>query len=181
MDKFLKADIQAVFREQEGVELRENGTQAVIASILPGEEIVLTADARLPSDFTEEELINTVLVYPEGEDEKGKSDKAAVVVEKQQPKPSVSGNKRLSAPKSTPSAVPSHTPASGTSRPYTVTAAPGTAYSGTGTQTDGKGTVYASSPKTGDESPLLLLIGLTGGAAAVILVIWRYRLRCRRQ
>ena len=72
MDKFLKADVQAVFEEQEGVELRENGTQAVIASILPKEEIVLTAKAKLPSDFTEEELINTVLVFPEGEEEKGK-------------------------------------------------------------------------------------------------------------
>lgn len=176
MDKFLKADVQAVFEEQEGVELRENGTQAVIASILPKEEIVLTAKAKLPSDFTEEELINTVLVFPEGEEEKGKSDDAAVAVEKQQPKPPVSSNKRLSAPKKTPAASLSQAPSSGPNRSYTATAVPGTVYSA-GTQTDGKGTVYTTSPKTGDESPLLFLLAVTAGAGAVSIVILRCRFR----
>ncbi len=162
------------------MELRENGTQAVISSILPGEEVVLTASAKIPPDFTEEELINTVLVFPEGEEEKGKSDQAVVVVEKQ-PKPSVSMNKRLNAPRTTPAVSPAHTPASGQNRTsYVVTASPGTVYSAAGTQTDGKGSTYAASPKTGDESPLLLLAVLAGGAGAVIIIILCCHLRRKK-
>lgn len=159
------------------MELRRNGMEAVIDSILPGEEIVLTAKAQLPLDFTEEELINTVLVFPEGEEEKGKSDQAVVDVEKKEPKPSVSSNKKLSPPKKTPAAAQSPVPTSGQSRTYAAAATPGTVYSATGAQTDGKGTVYTSSPKTGDESPLLLFTVLAAGAGAVSLAIWRWRRR----
>lgn len=156
------------------MELRENGTQAVIASILPGEEVILTATAEIPEDFTEEELINSVLVSAEGGEKGGKSDQVAVTVEQELPKRPVSSNQKLNSPQQTPAA----TPTSGQSRTsYLITATPGTAYYTAGTQTDGKGTAYTSPPKTGDESPVLLLIVLAGGAGAVIFIILRYRSR----
>lgn len=174
----MEADIQAVFQEQEGVEIRENGTQAVIESILPGEEVILTAVAELPDDFTEEKLLNTVLVRPEGDEKKGKSDEAEVMVEQKLPKTPVSSNRKLNAPQKTPTVSPASRPSSGQGRTtYTVTTAPGTVYSGTGTQTDGKGTAYTTAPKTSDESPLLLLTVLAGAAGAVIVMIGGYRLR----
>lgn len=172
-DRFLQADIQAVFQEQEGVELRENGTQAVIASILPGEEVILTASAKIPLDFTEEELINTVLVFPEGAEEKGKSDQAAVIVEKEEPGHSVSNNKKLNPPAAAPASGQSATP-------RVVTATPGMVYSAAGTQADGRGTTYASSPKTGDDSQLLLLTAAAGGAGGVIFLILRYYFRRKK-
>ncbi len=160
------------------MELRENGTQAVIESILPGEEVILTATAEIPKGFTEEELINTALVYPEGEEEKGKSDQAEVIVKQKTPKDPVSGNKKAKSPQKTPTASPSP---GQSRRSYVVTAAPGTSYSVTGTQTDGKGSGYvSSSPKTGDESPLLPLLLLAGGGGAVIFLILRYRCRHKK-
>lgn len=71
LDQFEKADVQAVFQERETAAISGNGTEARIESILPGEEAVLTAVAKIPADFAEESLVNTALAYPEGREDLG--------------------------------------------------------------------------------------------------------------
>lgn len=77
-------------------------------------------------------------------------------------------------------------PSSGQKGTSATTAAPRTASStgASGTAAavgaDGKGTLAAASPKTGDDAPLLALIGLTGIAAAMIAALC-YRRFCRKE
>lgn len=179
-DKFARADIHAVFQEQEGVALKKEGTQAVIESILPGEEVILTATAKIPQDLTEEELINTVLVSPDGGKGKERSDQAAVSVKKILPGNTVSGDKKQqSLPDKVVSPTTSPKTSSVPNNSYTAASTPRTAYAA-GTGTDGKGGTSVTSPKTEDDTPLLPLIVLFVAAGTGILVL-RYRWKKRRR
>ncbi len=169
-DRFMQADIQAVFEEQEGVTLQKDGTQAVVESILPGEEVILIAVATVPPGFTEEELINTVLVAPEGMEGSEKTSQAVSTVKRTASENSQSGNKipqygqNASLTPTTPPKASATVTAAATMRP---------AQSGTGTGSDGKPS--ATSPSTGDDTPvvpLVILLAISGGGAAA-LAYWR--------
>jgi uncharacterized membrane protein len=64
-ERFENGRIQAVFQPQEGVKLNGSATQAYIAALRAGEEIVLTAKATLPELVEESELVNQVYVITE--------------------------------------------------------------------------------------------------------------------
>ena len=166
----MQADIQAVFEEQEGVTLQKDGTQAVVESILPGEEVILIAVATVPPGFTEEELINTVLVAPEGMEGSEKTSQAVSTVKRTASENSQSGNKipqygqDASLTPTTPPKASATVTAAATMRP---------AQTGTGTGSDGKPS--ATSPSTGDDTPvvpLVILLAISGGGAAA-LAYWR--------
>ncbi len=172
-DKFARADIRAVFQEQTGVVLEKDKTQAVIESILPGEEVVLTATAKIPPDFKDGGLTNTVLVAPEGEKDKERSDQAVVVVKRVLSSNTVSVDKKqkpLPEKKVSPTAAPkiSSVPNS----PYA--AIPRTAYANTGVGTEGKTGTAVTAPKTGDDAPVLPLLILALLAGAAVFILWRY-------
>lgn len=174
-DRFMEADIQAVFQEQKGVVIKKGGTQAVIESILPGQEVVLRAEARIPQDFTEEELINTVLVSPD--DGKGRegSDQAKVLVKKGDS--TVSGNKRQK-PLQKKTVSPTVSPRTLSSpNSHTVASAPRTSYAA---GADGKGSTSVTAPKTNDDTPFVLLVVLSGVSGTAALVLRHCRKR-RRQ
>ncbi len=202
-DRFAQADIRAVFQEQEGVVLREEGTQAVIESILPGEEVSLTATAEIPEDLTEEELINTVLVSPDGGNGQEKTSQVTVIVKKPVSGDAVSGDavsgdtvsgdtvsgdKGQQSPQDTITATPATVSpgASSANGSHTVTATPrpgtGTSTgSGTGTSTGtstGNGTGgKGSAPNTGDRTPILPLILLLGVSGIILLILGYCRKR----
>lgn len=100
-DKFEKADIQAVFQKQEGVAIEEDGAQAVIESILPGKEVVLTALAKIPANAAAGELLNTASASPKGEHAQEKSAQASVRIEKKVSENSISSNAKPSASENT--------------------------------------------------------------------------------
>lgn len=77
-DQFQAEGVQAVFQEQEGVSLNEEGNQAYVDSIEPGAKVVLEAKVKLPEDFDSQELINMAVVSVEGENKK--EDEASVKV-----------------------------------------------------------------------------------------------------
>lgn len=61
-ERFVKKNISARFREQEGVILSEDRTQALIPQISPGEVYSMEASVTLPQDLESGELINQVIV-----------------------------------------------------------------------------------------------------------------------
>lgn len=172
-DKFTEADVKAEFQEQEGVTLNQDRTEASVPSILPGEEVRLTAVAQIPEDFEKEELINMAIVQPEGEEPK--QDDVQVKVE--QPNP----------PEPTETPEPSETPLPSTTPAVTQTPAP-TATPDT-LKGDGNTLKGSSSPKgttdsrgslkTGDDTPVgawKIVAGgtaLTAALAAVLLYLRR--------
>ena len=61
-EKFLGAGVKACFLPQEGLLLNENRSQAMIASLNPGQEAVLTASVVIPSEASAQQLVNQVEV-----------------------------------------------------------------------------------------------------------------------
>lgn len=173
-DKFLKANIQARFQKQAHVSLRKGGTQAWIESILPGEEVVLTATARIPFNFTEEELINTVLVSLDGQEGKEKSAEASATVKKKLPGTSVSGNMNHPLTEKKKASATEEPKNSSQQGNRTAAATPRASYTSTGAGTDGRGVAASTSPKTEDNAPLaplLLLLGIAGIGVVTLLCI----------
>lgn len=105
-DRSAREDVQAVFQEQEGVGIKEDGTQAVIESIRPGEEVILTATAKIPEGSAEEELINTVLASPDGGKGPEKTSQAAVIVKRTVSEDTVSGDQIQQPPQDTATDIP---------------------------------------------------------------------------
>jgi uncharacterized repeat protein (TIGR01451 family) len=64
-ERFATGQIQAAFQPQEGVRLNGSATQAYIAALPAGKEIVLTAKVTLPEQIEESELVNQVYVITE--------------------------------------------------------------------------------------------------------------------
>lgn len=173
-DKFVKANIQAKFQKQDRVSLRKGGTQAWIESILPGEEIVLTATARIPSNFTEEELINTVLVSLDGQEGIEKSAEASAIVKKKLPGTSVSGNMNHALTEKKKASATVEPKNSSQQNSHSAAATPRASYATTGAGTDGRGVAASTSPKTEDTAPLaplLLLLGIAGIGVVILLCI----------
>ena len=61
-ERFQNAGILAKFVQKEGVTLSNNGTQALIPQIAPGEAFALYATVTIPQYFTSQELVNEVTV-----------------------------------------------------------------------------------------------------------------------
>lgn len=191
LDQFEKADVQAVFQERETAAISGNGTEARIESILPGEEAVLTAVAKIPADFAEESLVNTALAYPEGREDLGKSAKASVQVKKIPAGDALSGNvkqppmkdgkddeknngkenekeeEKKEAATATPKAL------YGQNGQSASAATPRPSYTSTAGGTNGsKGDAASTSPKTEDSAPLaplFFLLGISGAAIGELL------------
>lgn len=200
LDKFAEADIQARIQAQEFVTVSENEAEAHIESILPGEEAVLTAVAKIPADFTEEKLVNTALAYPDGQENLGKSAEASVQVKKIPEDGAVSGNikqppmkdgkdnekdggkenEKEEEKKGTATVTPKPLNAQSGQSASTVTPRP--SYSSTTGGTDGGkgsiGSATSTSPKTEDSAPLaalFLLLGISGAAIGILLYMKIHR------
>lgn len=61
-ERFQNAGIQAKFVSKEGITLSNNGTQALIPQIAPGEVVTLYATVTIPQYFASQELVNEVTV-----------------------------------------------------------------------------------------------------------------------
>ncbi|MGI6069912.1 MAG: DUF7507 domain-containing protein [Blautia sp.] len=166
VDKFTNAHVTARFREQEGVEITENGTKALIPEIQPGSQAVLKAYAVIPEDFTEEKLVNVAVVSVKDEDKEiSQEGQAEITVEEETPAPT-------QEPKETPTDTPAPTETSvPTKAPQVtnhVTQMPKTqAKLSPDTYSSYKGTVGGASPKTGDDSPVAFWL-LAGGLGALL-------------
>lgn len=186
VDQFVNAGVQAVFAEQSGVEISENGTKALIGAILPGTTFVLKASAQIPEGFSDEKLVNVAIVSVEdGKEGISQEGKAEIEIKEEPtgtptptdtPTPTAVPTKEpADTPKLTPEITESPVPSATPQMTLTPTKklSPDTTYSPyKGTV---KGTVSgASNPKTGDTSPILLwlIIGGTGGILGAAILFW---------
>lgn len=164
VDKFTNANVKARFHEQEGVQITDDGTKALIDKIDPGSQVVLKAYAVIPADFTDEKLVNVALVSVKDEEKDvSQEGKAEVIVEEVSPTPTEEPTKTPSV-----SPIPTDMPEPTITIQGTATAAP---KSQTKLTPDGyssqKGTLSSQSPKTGDDSPVAFWL-LAGGLGALV-------------
>lgn len=134
-ERFQNAGILAKFVQKEGVTLSNNGTQALIPQITPGEAFALYATVTIPQYFTSQELVNEVTVI---------SDETGSQIMKSQ------SNVTLTTNTNTVTATPEPTPV--TAQTYS---------DGYGYASKSAGAYSAASkPKTGDETEIALYIVL---------------------
>ncbi len=132
-ERFQNAGILAKFVQKEGVTLSNNGTQALIPQIAPGEAFALYATVTIPQYFTSQELVNEVTVI---------SDETGSQIMKSQ------SNVTLTTNTNTVTVTPEPTPV--TAQTYS---------DGYGYASKSAGAYSAASkPKTGDETEIALYI-----------------------
>lgn len=143
-ERFQNAGILAKFVQKEGVTLSNNGTQALIPQIAPGEAFALYATVTIPQYFTSQELVNEVTVI---------SDETGSRIMKSQSNVTLTTNTNTATVTPEPTPVTVQTYSDG----YGYASKSASAYSA------------ASKPKTGDETEIALYIVL--GIFAVMLGI----------
>ena len=134
-ERFQNAGILAKFVQKEGVTLSNNGTQALIPQIAPGEAFALYATVTIPQYFTSQELVNEVTVI---------SDETGSRIMKSQSNVTLTTNTNTATVTPEPTPVTVQTYSDG----YGYASKSAGAYSA------------ASKPKTGDETEIALYIVL---------------------
>ena len=134
-ERFQNAGILAKFVQKEGVTLSNNGTQALIPQIAPGEAFALYATVTIPQYFTSQELVNEVTVI---------SDETGSQIMKSQSNVTLTTNTNTATVTPEPTPVTVQTYSDG----YGYASKSAGAYSA------------ASKPKTGDETEIALYIVL---------------------
>ena len=134
-ERFQNAGILAKFVQKEGVTLSNNGTQALIPQIAPGEAFELYATVTIPQYFTSQELVNEVTVI---------SDETGSQIMKSQSNVTLTTNTNTATVTPEPTPVTVQTYSDG----YGYASKSAGAYSA------------ASKPKTGDETEIALYIVL---------------------
>ena len=134
-ERFQNAGILAKFVQKEGVTLSNNGTQALIPKIAPGEAFALYATVTIPQYFTSQELVNEVTVI---------SDETGSQIMKSQSNVTLTTNTNTATVTPEPTPVTVQTYSDG----YGYASKSAGAYSA------------ASKPKTGDETEIALYIVL---------------------
>ena len=134
-ERFQNAGILAKFVQKEGVTLSNNGTQALIPQIAPGEAFALYATVTIPQYFTSQELVNEVTVI---------SDETGSQIMKSQSNVTLTTNTNTATVTPEPTPVTVQTYSDG----YGYASKSASAYSA------------ASKPKTGDETEIALYIVL---------------------
>lgn len=132
-ERFQNAGILAKFVQKEGVTLSNNGTQALIPQIAPGEAFALYATVTIPQYFTSQELVNEVTVI---------SDETGSQIMKSQSNVTLTTNTNTVTVTPEPTPVTAQTYSDG----YSYASKSAGAYSA------------ASKPKTGDETEIALYI-----------------------
>lgn len=104
-ERFQKEGVTAKFLPEEGVSLNPDQTEAFYPQLLPGEELLLRSEVTLPWDFTEEKLLNQVLVVTDETSRTEKSAEAEILIQQQTETLSPSPTEQTAGSKNEPEVI----------------------------------------------------------------------------